>query len=69
VTELSQALNRPELESDAAARFDAARMSELGIYPGFRPSDAAWVMDGVRRLRDFYADAASKRRAIVTRLI
>ena len=69
VTELSEALNRPELESDAASRFNAARMSELGIYPGFRPSDAAWVMDGVRRLRVFYADAAGNRRAIVTCLI
>lgn len=69
VAELSQALSRPELEPEVAARFDAARMSELSIYPGWRPSDAEWVMDGFRRLRDFYAEAASKRRAIITCLV
>jgi hypothetical protein len=69
VAELSQAMSRPELESQAAARFDAARMSQLSIYPGWRPSDAEWVMDGFRRLRDFYTDAASKGRAIVTCLV
>lgn len=69
VTELSQALSRPGLEPKAAARFDAARMSELSIYPGWRPSDAEWVMDGFRRLRDFYFEAAGKRRAIITCLV
>jgi hypothetical protein len=69
VAELGQALNRPALESEAAARFDAPRMSQLSIYPGWRPSDAEWVMDGFRRLRDFYSDAASKGRAIVTCLV
>lgn len=29
----------------------------------------SWVMDGVRRLRDFYSDAAGMRRAIVTCLV
>jgi hypothetical protein len=69
VAELARALSRPELESEAAARFDAARMSQLNIYPGWRPSDAEWVMDGFRRLRDFYSDAAGKGRAIVTCLV
>jgi hypothetical protein len=69
VSVLSQALSRPELEQDASARFDAARMSELHIYPGWRSSDAEWVMDGVRRLRDFYLDAAANGRAIVTCLV
>jgi len=69
VAQLSQALSRPELESEAAARFDAARMSQLGIYPGWRPSDDAWVMDHLRRLRDFYTAAASEGRAIVTCLV
>jgi hypothetical protein len=69
VAELGQALSRPELESEAAARFDAARMSQLQIYPGWRPSDAEWVMDSVRRLRDFYSDAANKGQAIVTCLV
>jgi hypothetical protein len=69
VAELGQALSRPGLESEAAARFDAPRMSQLSIYPGWRPSDAEWVMDGFRRLRDFYSNAASKGRTIVTCLV
>jgi Domain of unknown function (DUF1877) len=69
VAELARALSQPELESEAAARFDAARMSQLGIYPGWRPSDAMEVMDGFRRLRDFYADALEKGRAIITCLV
>jgi hypothetical protein len=69
VAELSQALNRPELEVEAAARFDAGKMAALGIYPGWNPSDMDWVMDGFRRLRGFYQDAAGKGRAIVTCLV
>jgi Domain of unknown function (DUF1877) len=69
VTALSRDLSRPELEQEAAARFDAARMSELEIYPGWRASDAEWVMDAFRRLRDFYLDAAANGRAIVTCLV
>jgi len=69
VVALSQALSRPELEKEAAARFDAVRMSELHIYPGWQASDAEWVMDGFRGLRDFYLDAAGKGRAIVTCLV
>jgi hypothetical protein len=44
-------------------------MSQLEIYPGWRTSEAEGVMDALRRLRDFYADAASKGRAIVTCLV
>lgn len=69
VAELAQVLSKPELESEAAARFDAARMSELGIYPGWRPSDANELMNHFRRLRDFYVDAAEKGRAIITCLV
>jgi hypothetical protein len=69
VAELAEALNRPDLESEAAARFDPERMSELDIYPGWRSSDAEWVLDGFHRLRDFYSDAAAKKRAIVTCLV
>jgi hypothetical protein len=69
VSELGQALSRPELESEAAARFDAARMSQIQIYPGWRPSDADWVMEAFRKLRDFYSDAAAKGRAIVICLV
>jgi hypothetical protein len=36
---LSEALSRPTgLEAEAAKRFDAARMSALGIYPGRQSS-------------------------------
>jgi hypothetical protein len=69
VAELSQVLSRPELESEAAARFDAARMTQLHIYPGWQPSDVEGVLSAFRRLRDFYADAAGKGRAIVTCLV
>jgi hypothetical protein len=69
VTKLSQVLNQPGLESKAAARFDATRMSKLGIYPGRRSSDAEGVMDSLRRLRDFYADTANKGKAIITCLV
>jgi hypothetical protein len=44
-------------------------MDELGIYPGWKTTDADWLMDGLRRLRDFYADAANKGNAIVTCLV
>jgi hypothetical protein len=69
VADLSQGLNSPQIELEAAARFDAARMSQLKIYPGWQSSDAQWVMDAFRRLRDFYSDAASKGRAIVICLV
>ena len=69
VAELAQALARPEVEAEAAARFDAVRMSELNIYPGWQGSDEKWVMDGFRRLRDFYRDAAGHGRAMATCLV
>ncbi len=69
VAEFAQALSYPEVEAEAAARFDPVRMSELHIYPGWRASDAEWVMDAFHRLRDFYSDPAGHRRAIVTCLV
>jgi hypothetical protein len=69
VAEIAQALSGPEVETEAAARFDAERMVQLQIYPGWRPSDRDWVMDAFRRLRDFYSDAAGRGRAIVTCLV
>ena len=69
VAELAEALNRPELELAASARFDASRMTQLGIYPGWEPSDASEVMDRFRDLRDFYRDAATSGRAVVTCLV
>jgi hypothetical protein len=44
-------------------------MTKLSIYPGWKSSDAGAVMDAFRRLRNFYMDAASKQRAIVTCLV
>jgi len=69
VAQVAAQLSAPGLEAEAAARFDPGRMEELGIYPGWNTSDADWVMDGFRRLRDFYADAASKGHAIVTCIV
>jgi hypothetical protein len=62
-------MSGPQIESAAAARFDANRMSQLGIYPGWRATDVGEVIAAFRRLRDFYSDAAEKRRAIVTCLV
>jgi hypothetical protein len=69
VTELAEALNHPGLDSEAAARFDPERMSDLEIYPGWRASDADELMDAFRRLRDFYTKAATDGHAIVTCLV
>jgi hypothetical protein len=67
--EMSASLNAPQLEAEAASRFDAERMSELDIYPGWEASDGEWVMDAFRNLRGFFADAASKQSAVVTCLV
>jgi hypothetical protein len=66
VEELAVALSGAEVESEAAGRFDAARMEQLGIYPGWRDSDKQRVMGAFRWLRDFYADAAVNGCAMVT---
>lgn len=69
VAEISRALSNPALEAEAAARFDAQRMTKLDIYPGFEPSDRDALLDALRRLREFYADAAGKGNGIVTCLV
>jgi hypothetical protein len=69
VAQLSEALNNPELEPEASARFDAGKMNDLKIYPGFRPQDADALLDSLRQLRDFYAEAAKQGKAIVTCLV
>ena len=68
---LSDELRRPEVESEAAARFDPAKMSQLQIYPGWSAGerDKEWLMDAFQRLRDFYLSAAAQGRAIVTCLL
>lgn len=67
--QVSEYLNRPEVEQEAERRFDASEMSRLGIYPGWRPSDLTGVMDAFRNLRQFYATAADDRKAVVTCLV
>jgi hypothetical protein len=71
VRKLHEALRRPALESEAAARFNPSRMSQLQIYPGWREGeqDKDWLMDAFRRLRNFYAGAAAQKRAVVTCLV
>jgi hypothetical protein len=71
VGQLSDELHCPEVESEAATRFDPARMSQLQIYPGWCPEqqDKEWVMDAFQRLRDFYSSAAAQGRAIITCLV
>jgi Domain of unknown function (DUF1877) len=65
VTELAAAL------AEAEPQFDPERMNELEIYPfGWDEPDARdWIMTSFRELRDFYAGAAAKGRAIVTCLV
>ncbi|WP_109486438.1 YfbM family protein [Occallatibacter savannae] len=69
VARLSAELGAPGLESEARARFDAEKMNSLQIYPGFRAEDIEGLVASVRRLRDFYADAAQNGNAIVTCLV
>ncbi len=71
VRELNEELRRPEVEAEAAARFDPAKMSQLQIYPGWRAGDQdkEWLMVAFQRLRDFYSSAATHERAIVTCLV
>jgi hypothetical protein len=59
------------VHAEAAARFDPAKMSQLGIYPGWRggDQDKQWLMDALQRLLDFYSSAAVQGRAIITCLV
>jgi len=69
VAAIAIAINQPALEAEAAGRFDPAAMAKLEIYPGWRQSDAENLLAAVRRLREFYTDAAAGGRAIVTCLV
>jgi len=69
VREISGTLNRPQLEAEASGRFDASAMNKLGIYPGFRASDLAGLIEGIRRLRGFYTQAAASGRAMITCIV
>jgi hypothetical protein len=69
VAAIAQVLGGFDVEHEAAGRFDAARMNELGIYPGWHPADAGLVAGELRRLRGFYSEAGRGGRAIVTSLV
>jgi len=69
VRAISQALSGPNLEAEMIARFDPAKMTSLGIYPGgWKAGDNNWLMEEFRRLRKFYDDASAAKLAIVTNL-
>ena len=75
VLALSEALNRPDVDAEAAGRFDSRRMTRLDIYPGWQHSadkakeDQEWLLENLARLKSFYSDAAGKNQAIVTCLV
>jgi hypothetical protein len=70
VAELAAALGGEAAEREAAERFDPRRMTELQIYPfGWSAGDREWVLDALRSLRSFYADAAAAGRAVLTCLV
>jgi len=63
-------LTQAELETEMRARFDPVQMSRAGIYPRlWTPTDAAWLMEEFRRLKDFYVHAGAGRFAVVTCIV
>ena len=70
VAVISAALADPAVEKNAAARFDAGKMEELNIYPGWQDDeDKDWVMDALRDLRGFFAAASRDKLAVVTCIV
>ena len=69
VREIAHALSSANLEAEMIARFDPARMTSLGLYPGgWKAGDDHWLMNEFRSLRKFYNDASAAKLAIVTSL-
>ena len=67
VAAIARELSRPTLEAEMTARFDPARMANLGIYPGgFDTADKQWLIDAFQQLRQFYVDASAANLAVVT---
>ena len=67
VVEIAAALQSPSLEQELAARFDAAAMTQLGIYPGvWESDDEDWLVQAFHTLRDFYAATSNGEQAVVT---
>jgi Domain of unknown function (DUF1877) len=70
VAELAVVLEDPQVEREAAGRYNPRRMTELQIYPfGWGADGREWILDCFRQLRSFYAEAATNGRAIVTCLV
>ena len=69
VAEIAAALQSPSLEPLLHTRFDAAAMTQLGIYPGvWEPDDHNWLIDAFHTVRDFYTAASEAEQAVVTLL-
>jgi hypothetical protein len=67
VAEIAAALQSPGLELELHARFDAAAMTQLGIYPGvWETDDLDWLIEAFHTVRDFYTGASQAEQAVVT---
>ena len=67
--EIATALRSPSLEQEMPARFDAAAMTQLGIYPGvWEADDRDWLIEAFHTVRDFYVAASQAEQAVVTLL-
>jgi Domain of unknown function (DUF1877) len=67
VAEVAIALQSPGLERELHARFDAAAMTQMGIYPGvWERDDYDWLIDAFHTVRDFFAEASQAEQAVVT---
>jgi hypothetical protein len=67
VAEIASALQSPSLERELHARFDAAAMTQLGIYPGvWEPDDHDWLIEAFHTVQNFYAAASQAEQAVVT---
>ncbi len=70
VAAIATELGRANLEAEMKSRYDAARMTSLGIYPGgWTPQELDWLMEEFAHLRDFFASAHAAGAAIVTCLV
>jgi hypothetical protein len=69
VAEIAATLRSPSLEPVLHTRFDAAGMTQLGIYPGvWEPDDHNWLIEAFHTVRDFYTAASEAEQAVVTLL-
>jgi hypothetical protein len=67
VSAIAQAFQAPDLEAAMHGRFDPAKMTSLGIYPGgWDTNGDAWLIDAFHTLRDFYTEASEAGQAVVT---